>query len=296
MGGLFNNTDQQELSAKYELPITPPGWVFAIWGLIYIWQALWQLYLLFHSVKFAQELRSKDIVTFGVLFYIAWIASDLFNGAWILVFSFEYLTIALVLILGITISLYIAAWKAHSYLYIKTLAEYENVSDDSQQTRYPLYLLRSPMRVTAYRVLLLNGICFYLTWLNIASCLNIGIVIAFVADSSVYIASNVALSVLTCIVLAYIFLDFYYLREYLVFTYSPYFILLWALSGILTNSGEEYGDLKGVSEVMVTGLLILSGVCLLVKIVSGIYYAVKEKKLLAGDSKSYSLMNEQEKV
>merc|ERR1712176_719973 len=119
---------------------------------------------------------------------------------------------------------------------------------------------------------------------------------AYVGDLDIYAASSIACSVLTVIVLAYIFLDFYYLREYLVFTYSPYFILLWALSGILTNSGEEYGDLKGVSEVMVTGLLILSGVCLLVKIVSGIYYAIKEKKLLAGDEKSYSLMNEQEKV
>merc|ERR1712039_380739 len=132
--------------------------------------------------------------------------------------------------------------------------------------------------------------------MGIASCLNIGIVMAYVADLSIYIASNIALSVLTVIVLVYIVLDFWYLREYLVFTYSPYFILLWALSGILTNSGEEYGDLKGVSEVMVTGLLILSGVCLLVKIVLGIFYAVKEKKLLAGDEKSYNLLNEQEKV
>ena len=47
------DTDQKELSDKYNLPITPPGWVFAVWGLIYIWQAAWQLFLLFDSVKFS---------------------------------------------------------------------------------------------------------------------------------------------------------------------------------------------------------------------------------------------------
>merc|ERR1712154_73846 len=261
----------------------------------YIWQAAWQLYLLFHSIKFSQELMSKDILTFGVLFYIAWIASDLFNGAWVIVFSFEYLTAALFLLIGITVSLYIAAWKGHKYLYIQSIREFENVSDDSQQTRYPLYLLRSPLRITLYRILLLNGIAFYLTWTNIASCLNIGIVVAFVADMSIYIASNIALSVLTVIVLVYIVLDFYYLREYLVFTYSPYFILLWALSGILTNSGDEYGDLKGAPKVFVTGLLILSAVSLVVKVVLGIYYGVKEKKL-AGNQNNYSSMEENQSV
>lgn len=290
--GVFNSTDQKELSDKYSLPITPPGFVFGVtWPLIYLWQTSWQIQLLFDSIKYSPELKQKGIVTFGTLFYVAWIASDFFNGSWIIVFSFEYLSIALVLIMGITVSLYVAAIKAHKYLAPKDLKEFENVSDDSQQTRYPLYLLRSPCRITSYRVLLLNGICFYLTWLNIATCLNIGIVFAFVADLNVYVASNIALSVLLSIVLVYIFLDFYYLREYLVFTYSPYFILIFALSGILSNSGEEYGDLKGVPKVLVTGLLILSGLSLVYKIISGIYLAIKEKKLKQS-GQDYSLMPE----
>ena len=241
-----------------------------------------------------QELKTKDILTFGTLFYVAWILSDLFNGSWIIVFSFEYLSISLALLIGITVALYVAAYKAHKYLYVNDLKQFENVSDDSAQTRYPLYLLRNPWRIVTYRILLLNGIAFYLTWCNIASCLNVGIVIAFVADLSIYIASNIALSILMVIVCAYIVCDFWFFKEYLIFTYSPFFILFWALGGILTNSGSEDGDLKDATQKIVISLLVLSGIYFLVKVVAGIEYAVRQKKLsqIGADEKNYSLLQE----
>jgi len=285
--GVFNNTDQKELSDKYGLPITPPGWVFSVWGLIYIWQAVWQLYLLYHSIKFSQELKTKNILTFGVLFYVSWILSDIFNGSWIILFSFEYITIAGILLVCITISLYLNAFASHKY--IGSIKQYENVSDDSAQSIYPLYLLRSKVRVTLYRIFVLNGVAFYLTWCNIATCLNVGIFLAYKCNLDVYTASIIPLTILTVIILVYLCLDFYYLREWLVYTYSPYFILIWALSGIITNSGDNEGDLKGASKVFVAILLGLSVISFVAKIISGIYYAVKQRKLEENTSDNYTL-------
>merc|ERR1712154_240085 len=151
-----------ELSDKYSLPITPPGWTFSIWGIIYLWQAAWLIYILYHSIRYSAELKSQNILTFGTLFYISWIFSCIFNGSWIALFALERLTLSAIVLVSISISLYINGYVSHKYI--------GSASDPSNNEIYPSYLNSKTTR-TLYRILVLNGIAFYATWCSIAQCL-----------------------------------------------------------------------------------------------------------------------------
>jgi len=259
---------QNELSDKYGLPITPPGWAFSIWGIIYLWQVLWLSYLTYHSIKFSSELKSKDILTFNLSFYITWLLSCAFNMGWIISFSLEQTAFATVVLICISVSLYANAYISHKYIGGLTFG-----SDNT----YPAYLKNKTSRVL-YRVLLLNGVAFYATWCTIAQCLNIAIFLTYDAKMDVYAASQVALGVLTTLIVAYWSLDFYFLRKWLAYTYSPYAVLLWALGAVSTNSSEGALGLTGPTATWVTVLLALAAVGTVAKVISGVLYACRSSK------------------
>merc|ERR1711994_1088577 len=95
---------------------------------------------------------------------------------------------------------------------------------------------------TTYRVLVLNGVAFYATWTSIAQCLNIAITLTYEGDIDRDTSCIVALSVLTGTLVVFWICDFYALRSYLIYTYSPYAVLLFALSAISTNPDEPDED------------------------------------------------------
>merc|ERR1712083_1087786 len=114
----------------------------------------------------------------------------------------------------------------------------------------------------------LNGIPFYATWCVVASHLNVGIVISHQFGMEDGDTPILMLSILTCVILSYWFLDFYYLRSYLQFTYSPYIVLIVAFTGILTNGGLDVDDRP--SSPFVAALLIIAVLGTIAKVIMGI--------------------------
>jgi len=277
--GLINDTDQAQLADKYYLPISPPGWTFSIWGIIYIWQAAWLVYITYHSIRYRQELQTKEILTFGKSFYISWIVSCICNGSWIILFAFEELTVSAIILICISIALYINGYTSHKYIGRAAIYRMENEMGQSvdNSTEFPSYLL-SRCSINSYRGLILNGIAFYATWTSIAQCLNIAIFLTYVANMNAYTASIIALTILTIVILSFWFLDFYYLRSWLIYTYSPYAVLIWALYAVSTNSNEGDLGLKGPTKSFEMALLIMSIVGTVLKIISGVIYACKPKE------------------
>lgn len=261
--------DQGELSDKYGLPITPPGWTFSIWGIIYLWQSLWLVYMLYRSIRYSTEIKANDTITFGKLFYISWILSCVFNGLWISLFAMEQLTISSLVLISISLSLYVNGWVGHKYVGV--------TAEDTDSCT-----------VSLYRVFVLNGVAFYGTWCSIAQCLNIAIMITYDFDVNVDTASMIALAILTIVILAYWFLDFYYLRKWLAYTYSPYAVLLWALSAITTNPREGEMALTGVRRTWVNVLLIMVAVGTVCKFVSGILFVCRQQSINDKDVKTYT--------
>ena len=90
------------VSAKYELEITPAPWAFGIWGLIYLFQAGWLLYAvsnIFRSFNGYPAYMSPTILT--PTFFVAFIINNISNIIWLFMWDREYIVPA-VPMLGLT--------------------------------------------------------------------------------------------------------------------------------------------------------------------------------------------------
>jgi len=94
--GVFGGTDNAELSEKYPTPITPAGYTFAVWGLIYFCQAVFTIY---QALPGQRESEKLDRISPFVSLAFA------LNSLWLVVFSYEYLWAALVVITSYLLSL-----------------------------------------------------------------------------------------------------------------------------------------------------------------------------------------------
>lgn len=95
----WNNTTIGEISDSYENLFTPAGYAFAIWGLIFlmlIGYTLFQIYRAFFSKK-----ESLFIEQTGWWFTIA----NILNASWVVAFTYEYVGLSVVIMLGILGSL-----------------------------------------------------------------------------------------------------------------------------------------------------------------------------------------------
>ncbi|MCW4011526.1 MAG: tryptophan-rich sensory protein [Candidatus Bathyarchaeota archaeon] len=90
----LNGVTTGELSDKYGNLFTPAGYVFSIWGVIYILLAAFTYY---QYTSDDEELHEK----IGWLF----VASSFFNSIWIFFWHYEYLSLSLVAMVGLLGSL-----------------------------------------------------------------------------------------------------------------------------------------------------------------------------------------------
>lgn len=95
----WNDTTIGEISDQYENLFTPAGYAFSIWGLIFlmlIGYSLFQVRRAFFSKK-----ESPFIEQTGWWFAIA----NVLNAAWVVAFTYEYVGLSVVIMLGILTSL-----------------------------------------------------------------------------------------------------------------------------------------------------------------------------------------------
>lgn len=96
--GFYNNMGQAAVSEKYKTLVTPNGFAFSIWGVIY---SLVFATLIYFFVQRNDPAISELIRLTSGLF----IASSLFNMSWIVAFSYEKLGISTIFIFGMLLSL-----------------------------------------------------------------------------------------------------------------------------------------------------------------------------------------------
>lgn len=96
--GFFNDMGQAEVSEKYKTLITPNGFAFSIWGVIY---SLIFATLVYFFIQRNDPAVSELIRLTSTLF----IASSFFNIGWIIAFSYEKLGLSTIFIFGILFSL-----------------------------------------------------------------------------------------------------------------------------------------------------------------------------------------------
>ncbi|MGP4713926.1 MULTISPECIES: TspO/MBR family protein [unclassified Psychrobacter] len=96
--GFFNGMGQAAVSSKYQTLLTPNGFAFSIWGVIYtlVFTTLVTLF-----IKRKDPAVAKLIGRISGLFVL----SSLFNMAWIVAFSYERVGLSTLFIVGILVSL-----------------------------------------------------------------------------------------------------------------------------------------------------------------------------------------------
>jgi hypothetical protein len=98
--------DNGTLSAKYQTLVTPAGYAFAIWGVIFSAQLIWTI------AQMLPTYRSNELVIQGVGYYYVW--ACLAQCFWTLAFGLEKMTLSLVAMVLILIPLVVILTKLSS--------------------------------------------------------------------------------------------------------------------------------------------------------------------------------------
>ena len=261
--GLGNGTTA--VSNEHCVEITPAGWTFSIWGVIYAWQALWIVYG--WSFVFRPSFP-RSIVFLTYNFYTI---SSIFNIIWSYLWGNDYAQVGYPIIALFSIALYSTISVQAIWLYKVT----------------PTLMTRTSYKVDLYitRFLVINGILVYTTWLTAATELNFAILLQDYSGYSSQTASTAALSVLTVVIVLYFVLENTILDRFLRFVFIVYPVLIWALSGILSAHWEpEYDECyvldkipeppTAVNRSFTLGVLILTVVLFAVRIVLWVLFGL----------------------
>ena len=93
---LLNGRNTADVSAAYPTSVTPAGFTFSIWGVIYI--------LLFAFIVFQMLPRHRKDPFNGRVSYL-FILSSVFNIAWLFLWQYNYIVLSVPLIFGLLATL-----------------------------------------------------------------------------------------------------------------------------------------------------------------------------------------------
>ncbi|XP_072168291.1 uncharacterized protein [Diadema setosum] len=261
--GLFLNSTG-DISDLYYVDIVPAGWAFSIWGLIYVWQALWIIYVVFNicrSNNYGKVYLNPATVT--PLFLIVYMINLVLNVAWLFTWDRQHVPVAFAILALTAFTLYVCLWLNHR-------AVRQNIVQMRNHHRVDLWL---------NRLLIQNGLAIYATWCSIATLLNFSMTLQYFANVDPKTACLVALSILTVELVLYVILDNFIWDAYLRSTFMPYLVVIWATSSAMVNNWDSESAVSVFTAVIVG----LACAALVFKILMVIVRACRERNGGAGN-------------
>ncbi|XP_003440242.1 uncharacterized protein LOC100693225 [Oreochromis niloticus] len=203
------HTSTGNVSARYETGITPAGWTFSIWGVIYTWLTLMVIYITSYTCRGSW---AQCLLPYG--FYICWLSNMVLNIIWLLLWDAEMTLASLVVLILIAVS-------GYSALFFCCFAT----------DYYGLWLQTYHRKdLTFLRVLVQNGLALYTTWTSIASLINFSVVLhLWGVDKST--AATASLCILFAEVLAWFILENWVLDRWVRNILTIYPVVIVALVG-----------------------------------------------------------------
>ncbi|XP_061166893.1 uncharacterized protein LOC133175793 [Saccostrea echinata] len=246
--GIFKS-ETGNISDKYYVEITPAGWMFSIWGVIYVWEAVWIVYTivnLFRKTENGPLYCNPTLLPWSFFFFF--IINMSLNLAWIFLFDREQMIIAFPVLFFIAFTLYVCMFISYRHLD-------KNID----------FLRKDGRKVDIWciRIMVQNGLGVYATWTTIATLINMAIVMIYKGNPRVANddASTVALSILAVELLGYTFVDIVFLDRYTRYTVTPWFVVPIALGASLAKNYKAGSRNSILTIVMIS----LSVVCLVAK-------------------------------
>jgi hypothetical protein len=137
----INNMQTGEVSDSFKALFTPAGYVFAIWGVIYIALSAFAIYQILPSQK-----DNERIDRIGIWFILA----NIFNGAWIFAWHYLLFPLSLIIMVGLLVSL---------------IAIYQRLEiGKNKSTPKERWLIDAPFSI-------------YLGWISVATIANVSVVL-----------------------------------------------------------------------------------------------------------------------
>lgn len=238
VGVLFGNTNA-DISDKYKTLITPAGFAFSIWGVIYFFQACFVIWSVLPQQK-SNKLISKDISWFFAI-------SCLLNAIWVIVFAVGTdiaVQICSFILFSVLISILIAYVRCNAWLRLNNT--------------WPEFLFIDV------------AFSLYAGWLTVASILNVSI--AFIASGHTESLWDVPAETWSVIMLSAALL----INILVVLTRQDFvfpLVLAWATNAIRVES-DRYTVTLAASIVSIAALVI----GLLTAIYRVVRYYLRSKK------------------
>ncbi|XP_068199840.1 uncharacterized protein [Antennarius striatus] len=209
------------ISDEFSTEITPAGWTFTIWSIIYIFLALVVLYMvsgIFRKNAYGYVYCSPAVLPLG--FIVVWCLNLTLNTTWLFLWDRRLMPAALALLILIASTNYIMIFFSCHGL-----------------SNYGIWLKKyHQVDLWLHHVLIQNGIAIYATWTTIASLVNLTIVLINDAGMDQTDAATVSLSVLTVVMLVWFILENSVLDKYVRYILTIYPVVIWALTGIFMKN------------------------------------------------------------
>lgn len=248
--GLFENTTG-EISDVFALQITPAGWTFSIWGIIYAWQALLLLYL---QTTICRKTKSGayiyELPVFPPVFFVLYMINNIANVAWLFVWDSQEIVWSLVVIAITPITLYVALFFSYNRLYnnLGRLNKENAVKD--------IWLIR---------FLVQNGMSLYATWVTIATLLNVAMVMTYKGGIANEDSCTAVLGILTAFIITYVVLENTIWDKYIRYTFTPYITLTMALGGVVSKNFDL--NVRERNSIFSLILFIIAAILLVAKLI-----------------------------
>ncbi len=246
--GFINGIDMTEAAARYEVWITPSGFTFGIWGIIYLFLFMFVIFQLHTPVS-----KSNHIQLIGNYF----VYTCIFNVLWLITYQYDLIWVSVIVMVALLLSL---------------LHLYNNIRKDRKFTYKEKWFIKVPFSL-------------YTAWITLATILNVSSFLSKMQTLYNWSFLGVLSPAIWTIILLMIALILG--LKYLWKRLDPVAVLVfvWALIGIAhrhytwPNAWFTEGQIQvlGTSHLLLVTFS-LAGVAILLATLTKYYYQVKEKK------------------
>ena len=130
--------------------------------------------------------------------------------------------------------------------------------------------ISSKVDIWLVRILVQNSLGLFLTWVSIASNLNFAFFLGYNAGVNIYTSASIALAIILLTIIVYFILENFIWQRYLLYMFSPWFVIHIALIGCLVRNWNAGSP--SVNNIFALIMLIIAFFMLIVKIVMFILY------------------------
>jgi len=233
--GSLTSHSIRDVERKYSLQISPAVWAFVVWAIVYIWQALWLLYVLMRFMFGHGNI-------FSALFYISFIMSSLAGIGLVFAWCTNHLLISAICLSLVAMFLFICLWISLSTLY-----GHKNMTNTSNNNHHHHHHLKTK----TLNFLVDNGIAFYAAWALFGACYLWGLTMKYHWSLSDKFSSFMALSILAFILLIYGLLNIIFFSRFR-HIWSPVFALAVGHAAMIARNGLT---MNKPATIMVVALL-----------------------------------------